>query len=298
MEEGKKESNSNTLENNSLPKKSVGIETYIEDMNRIISDNKDGLLKKVLTEQEKFENRKYMGSPQVKKNKKLMFISLFLAVSAVIILILFLVFKKEVTSVDVNVVYEPFIFTDTTQFKEISGLKKDEISKIIREEAGGIKIKPGEIEGIYFTENKNVIGLRKFLQYIGGSLLPGDELFINDNFLLGLSNRGTNDFFMILKIRSSSFLDVFKAMQAWEDKLFYDLHGFFGIDSNVGTDYLNDKEFEDSIVDNKNSRVLYDKDGNIVLMYVFVDTNYVVITNTVGSADEIIRRLTPGEIKK
>ena len=80
--------------------------------------------------------------------------------------------------------------------------------------------------------------------------------------------------------------------------MFYDLHGFFGTDITVDTTYLVTKDFADGLVVNKSARILYDKDGKIVLMYVYADDTSVIITNTQEAAQEIMNRLSAGQIRK
>ena len=106
----------------------------------------------------------------------------------------------------------------------------------------------------------------------------------------------SKNLFILLKMRSVQ--DVFPSIHAWEDKMFYDLHGFFGIDITPNTNYLLTKDFEDGIVQNKNARILRDNDGKIVMMYVYVNGTSLVITNSETTTNEIITRLSASQIKK
>ena len=103
-------------------------------------------------------------------------------------------------------------------------------------------------------------------------------------------------FFILLKVRETA--DIFGALRAWEDKILFNLSGFFGINLSSETNYLFTKDFEDGIVNNKNARILYDKDGKIILMYIFADDNSVIITNTENAAREIMLRLTSSKKKQ
>ena len=80
--------------------------------------------------------------------------------------------------------------------------------------------------------------------------------------------------------------------------MFYDLHSFFGVPINAGTNYLLTKNFEDGVVENKSARILYDKNGEVVLMYVFADDTSLVITNKTGPVQEVIFRLSSSQLKK
>jgi hypothetical protein len=80
--------------------------------------------------------------------------------------------------------------------------------------------------------------------------------------------------------------------------MFLDLHGFFGVDLLPETKYLLTKNFENGIIENKNARILYDTDKNIVMAYVFADDNSIVITNSENAVREIILRLGASEVKQ
>ena len=92
--------------------------------------------------------------------------------------------------------------------------------------------------------------------------------------------------------------DVFPAMKDWEAKIFYDLHGFFGININADTNYLLQKDFEDGIVQNKNARILHDTNGRIVLMYVYLEDGSLLVTNSETAVGEVITRLASARVKK
>ena len=95
-----------------------------------------------------------------------------------------------------------------------------------------------------------------------------------------------------------SIVDVFEPMKAWESKMFYDLHSFFGMNLNEDTKYLLEKSFEDGIIQNKNARILRDKDGNIVLMYIYAKEDSLIITNSETAVAEVMLRLASSQIKK
>ena len=75
------------------------------------------------------------------------------------------------------------------------------------------------------------------------------------------------------------------------------MHDFFKIKVDASNNYLMTKDFEDGVVQNKNARVLYSKDGLPVLMYVFVDDNSVVLSGSENVVKEIILRLDSTKIE-
>jgi hypothetical protein len=87
-------------------------------------------------------------------------------------------------------------------------------------------------------------------------------------------------------------------MRAWEEKMFSDLHGFFGFEISTETKSLLNENFQDGIIQNKNARILYDANKKIVMMYIFADDDSVIITNTEDAAKEIMLRLAASRVKK
>lgn len=108
--------------------------------------------------------------------------------------------------------------------------------------------------------------------------------------------KNATNVFILLNIKEGK--NVFSAMRTWENKMFADLHDIFGIPLSLDTGYLLTKNFEDSIVQNKNARILRDGSGKIVLMYVYIDNKTLVITNTEEGAKEIIFRVNSSKVKK
>ncbi len=275
--------------------KNVKVQTYAEDMAKVI-ENDGSAIKKIIHEEEEREIEKKNLSPESRKNKMFMLVSLVLVLVAIAILFFIVVFRKQISISNIAPQFAPLIFTDQNKSLEIGNLNKDKIAQTILNEVNATTVKAGGIEGIYLTDNKQIVGLRKLISLIKGSFIPGQTVFVSDNFLTGVLNGETHNFFILLEVRS--FADIFDAVKSWENKMFYDLHGFFGVDINADTNYLVTKDFEDGLVSNKNARILYDKDGKIVLMYVFVDDTSIIITNTQEAAQEVINRLSAGQIRK
>ena len=271
-------------------------QTYAEDMAKVIEDDKGGLIKKIIHGEEEREARKRNMSPESKKNRLFMLVSLLLVLMGLATLFFFF-FKKDNSTVLTESQFAPIIFNDKSAFFEVKGFNKDEITQTVLNEINTTQVKTGGIEGIYLTINKQILGLREFIILIKSNFIPGDNtFFINNNFLLGVVNAETKDFFILLKVRST--VDIFDAVRAWEGKMFSDLHGFFGVSISPETQYLLTKEFQDGIVQNKNVRILYDNENKIIMMYIFADDTSVIITNTENATQEIMLRLASSQIKK
>jgi len=283
------------MEKNSKTQNKI-VQTYAQDMAKVIENDKSGLVKKIIHKEQEHEIEKSNASPESKKNKFFMLIGL-LFISIGLATLFFFFLKKNTNTVPVEQQFVPIIFNDQSAFLEIAAFNKDQIAQTVLNEVSNTKVKTGGVEGIYLTENKKIIGLRRFIALIKSSFLPSDNtLFVNDNFLLGVVNSETKDFFIILKGRSTA--DIFDSLSAWENKMFLDLRGFFGVDISSTTNYLLTKNFEDGIVENKNARILYDNNNKIVMMYILADDNSIIITNTQNAAEEIMLRLASSRVKQ
>lgn len=300
-------------ENNKI--KSKIVHTYAEDMAQVIENEGGGLVKKIIHGEERHEAEKRNLSPESKRNKIFMAIGLVLIFLAVGILS-YLITADQSKTVPVPPQFEPIIFHDQSSFIDVSGLVKDEVRQTITNRTSAVGVKSGEVEGIYLVENlpaqaglsaqagKQVIGLRRFLAMTQSNfVLPENPILVEDNFLMGVVNKrtdpaaaGREGFFLLIQMRSVA--DIFGSLRAWEGKMLSDLNQFIGVEISKDTNYLFTKNFEDGIVENKNARILYDKDGGIVLLYLFAGENSVIITDTRAAAREILLRLNASQKKQ
>jgi hypothetical protein len=279
------------------------VETYTRDMVKTIESDQGGLIKKIIHEEEEHEAEKKNLSPGSRKNRLFMFISIILIFLALVVLIFLAFFNNKINVVPITPQFTSIIFADQTDFTPVDGLTKDKIIETVSNQINNTKVKVGGIEGIYLTENQKVVGFKRFNVLLSSNLNLDKINFFGDNFLLGAFKSGLSsispnigDPFILLKV--SSFADIFPVMQTWENKILYDLGGFFNVKISSDTNYLFTKNFEDGIVANKNARILIDSNGKIVLMYVFADDNSIIISNSENAVNEIILRLNSSKIKK
>lgn len=283
------------MEKNNESGKNKIIETYAEDMTKILEDDKSGLIKKIIHEQEVQEIEKKNLSPESTKNKIFAFLGSMLILLSFGTLFYFILKEDIPTTVSTERRFMSLIFHDASSFIEVKNLEQKEIIQNIFNTVSNTKVKSGGIEGIYLTVDKEFIGLRDFIARIKGNLVLNNDL-VDDNFLLGVVNGTQKDFFILLK--TYSVPDIFEPLRAWEKKMFFDLHKFFGKEISPETKFLLTADFEDGVVKNKNARILYDENRNIIMIYVFANDNSVIITNTESAAEEIMLRLSYSRTRK
>lgn len=284
--------------------KNKSIETYAEDMAKVIQGNQGELIKNMIHEQEMHELEKKNLSPKSKQNQIFMFVGFLLLIITISIFVFLGFFKQKINVVEVNNQTNPLIFTDKNYFQDITSLNQEAIVQSVLSEVRNSNVKIGGVEAIYLTLDDKVVGLRTFFKLIKSNFIIPQAPLISDDFLIGVvknniklePNEQDSNLFFLLK--SKSFIDSFQSMRNWEGKMFNDLQGFFGVNISAKNKDLLSKDFVDGIISNKNARILYDQNGQVVLMYVFVGENSIVISNSGGAIDEVILRLASSQISK
>ncbi len=287
------------MQNNESIKPKI-VETYAEDMAKVIEDDRGGLIKKIIHSEEEHEIEKLELSPESKKNRTLMFSGLIFILTALALFSFLFFNRKSIYTVPIERQFVPIIFNDQNVFLEIQDLKKDAVVEAVLREVKKTEIKDGGVEGIFLSAGKKVVGLQAFLTLIKSGFIPNEDNFVSNNFLMGVVKGETKDFFILFKIRDLA--DVFNSLRAWEKTMFFDLHRFFGLKINVLTKDLLTANFEDGFIKNKNARILYSLDDQpekkIIMTYIFADDTSIIITNTENAAGEIILRLAASRVKK
>ncbi|MFH1608625.1 MAG: hypothetical protein ABH951_01240 [Patescibacteria group bacterium] len=285
--------------------KKIKVETFADDMAKAIESGQGSVIKQIIKEQERKEDLKEGLSVEDKKNTTYIILGVLMVIFAFVIFVVILAFKDKVFTSTIEPKFTPIIFLDKTNIIDASGMTKENLANAVFGKINTVEIAVGDVEGIYLTNNKKPVGFREFAGFIRSNMTADKEkiAFLSDNFLIGInSNAGSNltepskNLFFLLQMRSIS--DIFLVMKEWENKMFLDLHGFFGLSINTDTNYLLTKDFEDGIVQNKNARILRDNEGNIVLMYVYVTNTSVLITNSEDTSREIITRLAASQVRK
>lgn len=280
------------MENEIKPKQ---IETFADDMVKALDNPEEGMIKRIIEEQEAHEEEKKNLSPETTKNRLFMIIGMVLFIIA-ILAVFFVIFNKDIGSVLVRPQFTPLIFTDSNVLVETKGLTKEKITELLLHTIAVSEVEKDGVEGIYMSKNGKVIGLGDFLALMKPSFDISKNEFFEDNFLMGIKNGVTKDLFILIKMRS--LYDVFPDMLAWEEKMFLDLYPLWGIEINSENAYLLTKNFEDGIAQNKNARILYDNNRKIVLMYVHLEDTAILITNSEIATREVIQRLASSKVKK
>lgn len=279
------------------------IHTYLSDMAETVRDNEVSVIKIAMAEQNKHERedlyRKAEGTGLTK--------TLFILGGIILILCSYFVTSyviqknKETTSPltktsDTNIKqaisYDSQSFVDTTQIEN-----SDDFINLIKPEINKIG-KPDSISSIFLTNviaGKNkILPLENFSSLMNLTIPSSLLRSLSDSYMVGvytkqvLASGEKPSLFLMFDVKDYNI--VYAGMLEWEKSIVDDLSNLFEINkSNIEDGFKT--QFKDIVINNKDARVLYDKNGNDILYYIFIDKNNLVITNKQETINKIITRL-------
>lgn len=182
------------------------------------------------------------------------------------------------------------IYSDSQKELDITGLKEDKILSAITKEINNSSTQIGKIEELLIINKETGVSipvkLDSFLS-LTKSEAPADLLrTLNQyfNFQIYASIKST----ATLILETDSFQKAFAGMLAWEILMPKDLYRLISgqkYDPEVITG-----KFEDFTYKNMDARIIRDRNGEIALVYSFLDNKTIVITGNEIAFDEIIAR--------
>lgn len=285
-----------TEDNKIADKKSPVVETLDKDILEMVEKHEAGVVHAIIQGEEEKEKIEINYSPTSNKNKMLIGFSILFIILAILSLYIFFYLENKKQSVFVATQYKPLIYTDGYKLLSIQNLSKEKIIDSLYQEIQNTETKTGEIEVYYLTENNTPISFEKFIKIFEMNIGLETISEFNSSFLLGVFSNEEKNFFILLKPNTVN--SVFNGMKIWENKMLFDLGSLFKLEINKDTNYLLTKNFVDGIIQNKNARILYDNDGQIILAYIYLDDNTILITKDEFTAREILVRLHGSNLKK
>jgi len=273
------------------------IRTYQSDLSEALKDQKGSVVKIALAEHKRKEQEKKNISPKSTKNTFFIWGGILLmAISAIIIIFLFINKKSTLKNFDsINPEgIQSLIFADNHKEIEAKNFSKRKMINAITNEVENNSLRLDTIENIYLTTSvneseKQIVGAKNFLSLIGNNIPNSLLRAIENDFMIGIYSFDNSQLFILLK--TLSYDNAFAGLLLWEDKLFDDLYEIFKIDTSGENANLFNKKFQDMIVQNKDARVLKNDQGEIILMYIFLNKQTIIITRDEDTLVEVSNRL-------
>jgi hypothetical protein len=240
---------------------------------------KGGSLIEIAAEEAKKSGLKFKERADTSPFKKLIaFVAIILIVTGIVLGVFWFFNKKQTPEQSIYSLIQPILVADDQAEIIVDSDDEQKFLKNIQT-AFQYQIRPNHL--FYIAIN---IDSREFLRLIGANPPPELVDALDSKFMLAKFYLTKDWPILILKIRA--YDSAFSGMIKWERAIAYDLEEFFSLSLKPGFD------FQDKEIQNHDTRVLNDKDGNPLLIYSFINRNYLVIATHEEPLKEIFRRFS------
>ena len=282
------------------------VRTYKDDLESAIKDNHLSSINIAIAENQKMhsqikEDQKESADSGSPKSKKIIFFSLILVVVGVIGISVFYFINRQSSSPTVQVQTLPSLIT--AEYKDelnVNSILKDRFVSALSSKLNDIQIPANSLYETYITistsTEKRLITSSQFISLMNLRIPDMMRRTLLPDFMVGMYSFDKNLPFVILK--TSSFQNTYSGMLSWETDLQKDFQILFrlpGYENGGGIlDLLTPtttKKFQDGVIINKDVRILYGDDNNIILLYGIIDQQTIIITVSDNAFKEIVNRL-------
>lgn len=269
------------------------IRTYQADVAESVRGQKTSLVRMVMAEQTRKQKDLDFESPRSKRNIIFIIGGFILLLSGTVAaIIVFNKYKQTGTVSQQQVVQSSFIFSENSKAISIAGLPNEVIAKSIAKGITDTNNKLDTIENISVTENagggETQVTTQRLFYFLDNRMPPSLLRSLDKDFMLGVHAFNGNNPFIIFK--TNFYENTFAGMLGWEQYMARDLLPVFGIGEKPDSDVFI-KSFEDKTLKNRDTRVLKNSDGDILLLYTFKDKQTLIITTSGNTMEEVIKRL-------
>lgn len=282
------------------------IHTYLSDMADAVRENEGSVIKIALAEQSRKDNEEMFKKAEGTKTQKVL-----LTIGGIILILVaiggaYYFYQKNkiantpnltTKNIEAFIPYENQISIDVSDINSSVDLL-EKINSIGETELGNNSVKSifltvprTEIVNKKEITTQALIASKSFLSLIKSTAPNSFVNSLSGAYMLGTYKKDTNSTlgtFLIFETNDYSL--TYARMLEWEKTMLNDLFVLFQIDITNDTEILT-RPFKDVVIQNKDVRVLYDKDNNATLFYLFVDRSKFIITDNEDTLKEILARL-------
>lgn len=206
---------------------------------------------------------------------------------------------------------------DAENIKEVTIGKDSQANQIVSNVKNNLKNKNSlgtqKFTELVFTVDEN--GVKKIIPantFINAFNTQIPESFLRTTlprFMFGYQSREVNVPFIILK--TDFYQNAVTGMLKWEKNIYEDLKDYFIIpktdiadNSEISTStqvssttqtsdlFFKTPKFSDQIINNKDTRIIKDDNGQIILLYSFIDNQTLIITSSPETFKDILNKIS------
>lgn len=221
----------------------------------------------------------------------------FLVIGGIMAITYSLVFlkKKEDVNVSQVTVSKPFIRIEEESKIDINRKTSRDLLVDLNNEIKNPPKTDGVRKIVFTSQDGGTASLDEVLDKFGSRLPAELDRSLKRNMFTGINfiNGEGEPFFILF---GESYDSLFAGSIKWEEDLPEDMSILFGKDPNATTTdkYL----FKDVIIENRDARVLLDKDNKIRFFYSILEDNMLFFGNSQRTLKEILARLREAKLTK
>ncbi len=282
------------------------IHTYSSDMADAVRINEASVIKIALAEQAKKEREAlYKKAEGSNGSKVLMLLGGLILIGAAIGGAYYFANKKKIenTPVETKKNIEALISYDDQAFLDMtSATSAIDAANIIQTEVKK-EGKAGQIKSLFLTHTitgkPELVGLENFISLIRITAPSSLIRSLTDEYMVGTyQGVGTGArSHLFLVFQTKDYNQSYAGMLGWERTMFDDLFTLFNIDITENRTDIFETPWKDTLINNKDARVLYDKKGTPLLYYIFFTKDAFIITDDENTIKEVGGRLLTKQIK-
>lgn len=269
---------------------------HLSSINIAIAENK-----KIQAEIKAGVQREDNTSNEYSTSKIAILVSVLLVIIGIISISAVYIFKSSPKIPVVQIQELPSLIT--TEFKSelnIDSISKNKLVSNLSTMLNDSQIIVNNLYNIYpvtgTSTNKRILNALEFVTVLDFNIPDIIKRTLLSDFMVGTFSFGKNLPFIILK--TSYFENAYAGMLAWEVDLEKDMQIIFRLPGYETRGNIADeltptltKRFNDSVIVNKDVRILKDKNGEIILLYGIIDKETIIITVNDTAFKELIDRL-------
>lgn len=278
------------------------LRTYEGDLADAINKKQASAIKITIAENKKNSEHETIRTktPSTTKNTFALVVSVaFIILGAGVLYYVYVYVLPHNTNTPAPIALAPTIIETDSQ-KELA-VSSETIAAAIKNELTSSVVSPNSIENVRFTQaatnEAKPLTANEFLTWIGTHAPASLTRTFSSQFMFGIHSLEQNEPFILLK--TDSYESAYAGMLKWEPEMYDDFKNSIireNIDATsspqLSSDILDAKTYAtDMVIRNKDVRVIYDTNKNILLMYSFVDRNTIVITTNELTLREVISRM-------
>lgn len=267
--------------------KKASIHTANEDISRALSGTSAKIVKETIDdalEKEEIRKEETLSSG---KNKVLFFATLLFFIGSAGFFVWGIQKKDRSITIDPLVSYQGIITYDQT--KNMGDFEQKGTLLLQKYKDAMQQVTTDGITRFRFN-NVDPVSTKTLIDTFGWK--PGNK------FQTGLTNafdfgvyhsKDKNYPFILFKTIGTD--QSFAGFSLWEDGILFDLGDMFSVNAQTAYDPIYQKKFEPITIESHDGRVLYDVDGNPLLIMIFLDENHALVTNSREAVAKILERV-------